>query len=474
MLKRSPNLLFSKLINLYSKQDYLKKILPLIFVIVLFQDVMAVNVGVFSDFGEKLIKNIDEFIILIGLPFIILYYQKRKWKIDFIGFIFLSILILGLISSLIHKVPLNIMFQGAILMLKGFLVLFIFRSISFTQNEIQKYIKLFKYVAVIVVLFAVIDILFFEHFRRIINTDHKFDYRMGVISIQSIFAHPSIYGWFLAVVGMYLLATFMIEKDKKSGYYSLIIFFASMFSFRFKTLMAIVFNAIFAGSLDRSFKNKIKKLRQNKAFIPIITIASLLTIIVLYAVIQLSILTIQRYITIDYTESARKALYIFGFVISIKEFPFGVGFGRYGSWTASEHYSPVYVEYGLDKIYGLYSADPKWATDTYWPSIMGEIGIVGALLMFITFIYLILHIYKGFKFIQNSSYRIFLLFTLMIVNQSLIESLGEQVYNSGPQYFFIFALVGISLSLIYENVGEVKLGTRGLFRTKLLRHRKGD
>ncbi|WHX40263.1 hypothetical protein QNH36_21880 [Mesobacillus sp. AQ2] len=443
--------LFTFTVELYKDSNKIKAFLPGVLILLLFQDLIVINLGLLNETAGKLLNNLDEVLILLGLPLAILHYFERNWKFDFLLSSLIIIFLLGSISSLINLVPLNVAIQGAILMLKGFLVLFIFRSISFSSEDIHDFTRLFKKITVIVLIFAVIDLILYEPFRGLINTDHKFDYRIGIISIQSIFTHPSIYGWFLAIVGMYLLSVYTVKKEKRAGLLSATVFFASFFSFRFKTVIAIVFNTLFAVLHLKFGLKSIKNLRTKKSFIPLMAVSAVLLLAIIYAVVQLSLLTIDRYISIDYKESARKALYIFGFVIAWKEFPFGVGFGRYGSWTAREHYSPVYVDYGLDKIYGLYSTDPKWATDTYWPSIMGEIGIIGALVLASIFIYIILLLYKGFRVIQDSDSKIFLLFTIMILNQSLIESLGEQVYNSGPQYFFIFAFTGIALSIISSN-----------------------
>ena len=41
------------------------------------------------------------------------------------------------------------------------------------------------------------------------------------------------------------------------------------------------------------------------------------------------------------------------------------------------HYSPVYDEYELSSVYGLSRAEPKFISDTAWPSVMGETGYAG-------------------------------------------------------------------------------------------------
>jgi hypothetical protein len=464
------------ILTFYKNQTTFKKILPYLAVFLLFQDLLATNMELLNGVIAKVINNMDELILLLGFPFIMIYYKKRKWKMDLLFWMVLSIFLLGLVSSILNEVPLLIMFQGAFLMLKGFIVLFTLRSLDFTEDDLRDYFIVFKRFTIIVLIFAVIDLLFAKQLRGVLNTDQKFDIRMGLLSVQSIFIHPGIYGWYLALVASYLIATYTVTKHKMTGIKSLVVLVASALSFRFKTIMAIIVNACFALVQNQLSLASIKKLRKSKIFIPVLVIGLIIGIVVLVAVFQLTILTIERYITTDYTQSARKALYMFGFIIAAKEFPFGVGFGRYGSWTAREHYSPVYYEFKLDKIYGLYSQDPKWATDTYWPSIMGEVGFIGMLILITIFAYLVINIYKGYKETKVISYKIFLLFTVMVFIQSFMESLGEQVYNSGPQYLFIFGTAGISLSILNKIMPHIELEVTNKLRNlrlikKFIKHK---
>jgi hypothetical protein len=166
---------------------------------------------------------------------------------------------------------------------------------------------------------------------------------------------------------------------------------------------------------------------------------------------NLTMLTIDRYISVDYMDSARKALYHTGFTIGLHDFPLGEGFGRFGSWIARVDYSPVYYEYGLQSVYGLSPDDPKWATDTYWPSIIGEVGILGTILFISFFLYVMRGIYVKLHDARVSKNgKVFLLFSLFIMIQSLVESLGEQIFNGSPQYIFIFAVMGIAASQVEQ------------------------
>lgn len=78
-------------------------------------------------------------------------------------------------------------------------------------------------------------------------------------------------------------------------------------------------------------------------------------------------------------ESARLILTIAAPYISKDYFPFGTGWATFGSAFSGEPYSPVYKMYGLNQVWGL---SPKWhqfISDTFWPMILVETGVVGLL-----------------------------------------------------------------------------------------------
>jgi hypothetical protein len=77
--------------------------------------------------------------------------------------------------------------------------------------------------------------------------------------------------------------------------------------------------------------------------------------------------------------TARTDLYRTGAQIARSDFPFGVGFGRFGSAPSRDHYSPVYDEYGLSRIWGLSRQFPRFIADLSWPAVIGETGVLGVL-----------------------------------------------------------------------------------------------
>ena len=92
--------------------------------------------------------------------------------------------------------------------------------------------------------------------------------------------------------------------------------------------------------------------------------------------------------------TARAALLINGFTTANTYFPLGSGFATYGTAIARDYYSPLYVQYGFARIYGLSPNYTAFLTDSYWPAIMGEFGYFGIILVVVL-------IYFVFKRILN-------------------------------------------------------------------------
>ena len=64
-------------------------------------------------------------------------------------------------------------------------------------------------------------------------------------------------------------------------------------------------------------------------------------------------------------------------------FPFGSGFGSFGSEAAARYYSPLYYKYEIDSVYGLspldYGTSSNFLVDAFYP-VLSEFGIIGIIL----------------------------------------------------------------------------------------------
>lgn len=420
----------------------IKKILPLFLILILFQDTLMV---IFGESSGQLFSYLDEFFILVCLPALFLNFLRGKEiKGKSVIIIITLLAFLGTASSFIQGVPPLIAVQGFLLMTKGLIYLLIFINIPFNKTDLNYIYKFIKGAALIILLFAVVDFLMPSILRGFIgvgtSTDNKL---LNLPSLQSLFVHPNIFGWFMVLCGAYALAKYKAEQKINFVYIACLFFLFAMMSFRFKTVLAILF-LLLVFYLSSGLKKSLVYL------LP----ASLVMLIVFLIFgdyfLGLTDLTINRYISADVSDSARKALYQVALMIGAAEFPFGVGFGRYGGFIAQQNYSPVYYEYNMNGIYGLRPEDPRWATDTYWPHIIGEIGFIGTFLLLGLLIFLIVKLFRNYQIFTDNYLKAFVFFAGLALVHAVTESVGEPIFNSSPQNVFVFVIVGIALSIISE------------------------
>ncbi len=116
------------------------------------------------------------------------------------------------------------------------------------------------------------------------------------------------------------------------------------------------------------FRNSKKKLsRQVKTFAGVIVAIA----------VGAAIYQVIGYYFILGTESARAVLTIGAPFIAADHFPFGTGWGTYGSAFSIEPYSPVYDMYWMGGIWGISRSYSSFVSDTFWPMILGQCGYFG-------------------------------------------------------------------------------------------------
>lgn len=438
-------ILYAVAIVYLANEASFKRVVPLLFVLILFQDLLMNNFKAINPTLGTVFSYVDEGFLAVALPALIVQFTRGKKMVGkSVAITLLGIFILGLISSLINEVPAAIVLQGAFLMTKGFLYLFIFANIHFSEQDIKKYIKVFKISAIIVLIFAVIDLLMPALFRSLIHTTGRIEYRFGVASVKSLFNTPIVYGWFMVFASMYALTKFKVDGGKKYLLFTMVFIFASLLSFRFKTTISILVIFLFFYLLYGS--------RKVLAYmLPVALFGLLLFFISGDYFINFIQFTLERYANADWNDTARTALYYISTVVANSQFPFGAGFGRYGGFIAAQEYSPIYYQYGLHHIYGLHPDNPNFATDTYWPNIIGEIGYIGAILLAVFLVFTVVRLFKGYTKVENKTMQGIILFASFVLIQALVESLASPVFNSPPRNVIIFALVGIALSCLNKN-----------------------
>ncbi len=88
---------------------------------------------------------------------------------------------------------------------------------------------------------------------------------------------------------------------------------------------------------------------------------------------------------------ARPVLYATGLLILRDHFPFGTGLASFASFRSIDPYSGVYIEYGIDRVYGLSPSFSSFICDAYYPSLT-QFGVVGIGLFVWLIVYIIRHL----------------------------------------------------------------------------------
>jgi hypothetical protein len=138
--------------------------------------------------------------------------------------------------------------------------------------------------------------------------------------------------------------------------------------------------------------------------------------------------------------------------LAVQHFPFGVGFGRFGSAIAADNYSIEYTRLGYDAVRGLASpGNPnnhgRWLTDTQWPAIVGEAGIIGA----VFFVAGLGRIFMTFRQAGRSAHLPLCLLGLTGMGWTvniLIESVAFPVYVTAPTSALLFGLAAITYVIL--------------------------
>ena len=158
---------------------------------------------------------------------------------------------------------------------------------------------------------------------------------------------------------------------------------------------------------------------------------------------------------------ARAVLYAGSIPIFMDYFPFGSGLGTYATYTSGEYYSPVYAEYGLDKVWGISETYKSFIADTYYPS-LAQFGVVGVLLFLLFWVYIFRKSYTHFKIQQNPHYFVLV---LIIIGYAFIENIAEAMFTSYKGYFMLM-LLGILCAWQRREVETILLSEDNAARSR--------
>ena len=331
-----------------------------LFFIVLFQspisNIAPKKIGV-------IVSGIDEIITVLILILMIICIikngiQKRKSKLLIYLIVFLFI---GTISTMVYTIQNTVAILEDCLNSLKFLICIIGLNISVkyynSSSVIQKIQRISIYLIKILFLLTIIDIILpgklFE----------ETSFRYGFHSVKLFFYHPAVF----AQVVVALLSIITLDTNIKINSKTRIILKIKCLIMICMTLRSKAFGFACIYLIICGYKRlNTKKTR------PILLALMLIT------VISLSGGSIDKYYGNE--KSARKTLTVDSIKIANNSFPIGLGYATFASASAAKYYSPIYSLLGYESIYGLGRITTSYATDTFWPILLGQFGYSGIIL----------------------------------------------------------------------------------------------
>lgn len=197
-------------------------------------------------------------------------------------------------------------------------------------------------------------------------------------------------------------------QKQKNWYIALLLLLPGLFTFRSKFNTELICFIYFGFFLRGKFTLSLK-------YITIISVLIAVSVYVNWTKFSLYFLSGAE------DGIARTTFYYTAANILVDFFPFGSGFGSFGSEAAARYYSPLYYQYGVDSVYGMspldYGESSNFLVDTFYP-ILAEFGIIGIIIYIIFWI----RRWNEANILLNCNYRIFLFLFFFMAIQNIADS----------------------------------------------------
>ncbi len=395
------------------------------------------------------LRHIDE--IVVPVLFVAAAVRTRPWRHDLIDPLrdgaLLVMFVAGVGSSIVNNVPNTVWPLGLLLLGKVFAFLYIVLWHDFKPADIRQLYPVVLAIGVFVLALVPLELADPARFRATLNLSDISTPREGLPSVKSVFYHPVLFSWFTAFVGIYLVAGYVFLRRWWLLLGAAAFSVGTVLAGR-RRAIASVGAALIAGiaAFARSERSARTTLR---AWWPAVVAVVLVGLVFLPSLVGLADVTLYPAPgTGTGTPDARVALYQTSVLIARDDFPFGAGLGRYGSGVSRDPYSPVYAEYGLDQIDGLSEQHSNFVSDTFWPRILGETGVIGLIALLIFTVVLTLQVWRAVRApTADLLVRAFLLGTWMVFVQALVETLASSMFDSPPRIYLLFGAVAVALSV---------------------------
>lgn len=396
--------------------------------------------------GSSAVGYMDELCVLLAVVLFTLRRLRDHGSVRCFAalWLFLAFGLLGVLSGLVHSVPLGITVTGAFLFLKGPMLAFALAQLDWRREDIPGLIRGGAVAVVVILLFTAANAAAPAAWNDFISAGTvELSERGGIASLSGPFNHPVGLGTTMSLAFIAILAyRSTIRRSRISLALLIGSGLACLLAFRRKSIAsALVVSLGIRASLPG------KKAMYLTSLAILTPVALILGWDTLTRVVDA---TLTEYLS-DVSQTARIRLTLDSIPLALGAFPLGVGFGRFASFTAAENYSPYYQELGYTRIWGMTGHDEvDFLSDTFWPAPLAETGVLGLLCYICGLVMLGLPAWRMMRRSQDphlcwiGSVGVGWLATMAI------ESVAAPVFVAPPMYGLPFLLSGVVLALTAE------------------------
>jgi hypothetical protein len=383
-------------------------------------------------------------VVLVGRRLL----QRRRLHRPPGAWLFAGFMAMGALSSIVSDVPLTIAVSGALLVVKGVLLYVALAQVDWSIDDIGWLTRTAVWVLIVSLACALVNLALPAAWSAVFaNTGHP-QYRSFLPSLIGPFTHPLQFGNFVSLTAIACAVPLMFAvrgRAKSARWLFVASVLAAVLSFRRTAIVGLLAGVSFLALRRRHAGVLLSAL----LFLPIAGIA-------LAPLVQkVATVTYDTFIVAG-QDNARTRMTVDSITLAFQHFPLGVGFGRFGSAIAREVYSPEYVRLGYDSVYGLGSPGNthnhgRFLTDTQWPAIFGETGVLGTI-CFVAGLIAMAVMFRRASHAGHVPLRLFGLVGLGWMVHILLESVAYPVFVTAPTSPMLFGLAAIT-SVMLSTVG---------------------
>jgi hypothetical protein len=411
-------------------------------------------------------KQVDELTVAVLAPIAFLR-ARREWRLwtwwpreAALAVFFASVIA----STLVADVPLRTALPGLILVSKAIVFFYIVTWTPFPTWALRGALQVGLAVGLAIMTLGLVEYLNPPVFQSVLGLPEYARSRGEGAVVKSLFGHPAQFGFFTTTVALFAYAQYLITKRWRWLGVALFMTLGPFLSARRRAILAML------AGLAAAFIESLRSVRDPRSiartWLPVLG-----GLILMGAFFQSGLASLYQSTIVNYVgrgvvgaediygdriigegenPQARLALYQGALWVAEDQFPLGGGLGRFGTWMSREHYSPLYYQYNLDSVPGLKPRRPAAVTDTFWPAILGESGVIGLLGYVVFLATLLIMLWREAGRDDGPLLRLVRLAAGMVFAQAIVESLASSMFHSPPRVYLFYLVIGVVAALAWR------------------------